>query len=64
MNTIDHIAGQTWHGRKGAVENAFRYSIDYVMANAEAELRTPLDLWAQPLRSWIALGQRPRWRAA
>lgn len=31
-----HISGQTWHGRKGAVENAFRYSVDYVLLDAEA----------------------------
>lgn len=41
MSGIDHIAGHTWHGRKGAVENAFRYSIDYVLVDAEAALRTP-----------------------
>ncbi|MEO0371741.1 MAG: DUF1365 domain-containing protein [Pseudomonadota bacterium] len=43
MKTVDHIAGHTWHGRKGAVDNAFRYSIDYLMLDAEAELETP---WA------------------
>ena len=37
MTGIDHIAGYTWHGRKGAVDNAFRYGIDYVMLDAEAE---------------------------
>lgn len=39
--TVDHIAGQTFHGRKGDVENAFRYSIDYVLLDAEADLDTP-----------------------
>ncbi|MEL7252869.1 MAG: DUF1365 domain-containing protein [Pseudomonadota bacterium] len=43
MKTVDHIAGHTWHGRKGAVDNAFRYSIDYLMLDAEAEVETP---WA------------------
>ncbi len=38
MNGPDHIAGHTWHGRKGEVRNAFRYSIDYVMVDAEAPL--------------------------
>mgnify|MGYP001044623865 FL=1 len=39
---IDHIAGQTFHGRRGRIENAFKYSIDYVMLNAEAEVpKTP-----------------------
>ncbi|MAU52096.1 MAG: cyclopropane-fatty-acyl-phospholipid synthase [Roseovarius sp.] len=36
MNTVAHIAGHTWHGRKGAVENAFRYSVDYILLDAEA----------------------------
>lgn len=39
--TVDHIAGQTYHGRKGAIGNAFRYSVDYVLLDAEAEVRTP-----------------------
>jgi len=38
---IDHIVGQTYHGRKGKVANAFRYSIDYVLLDAEAEVATP-----------------------
>ncbi|WP_135506519.1 DUF1365 domain-containing protein [Roseovarius aestuariivivens] len=38
MSQVDHIAGHTWHGRKGEVRNAFRYSIDYVMLDAEAPL--------------------------
>lgn len=41
MKTIDHIAGHTWHGRKGDVENAFRYSVDYLMLDAEEALETP-----------------------
>lgn len=41
MSGIDHIGCQTWHGRKGATRNAFRYSIDYVMLDAEAVPRTP-----------------------
>lgn len=41
MATVDHIAGHTFHGRKGAVDNAFRYSIDYVLFDAEAALDTP-----------------------
>ncbi|KNG94733.1 DUF1365 domain-containing protein [Pseudaestuariivita atlantica] len=38
---VDHIAGQTWHGRKGATGNGFRYSIDYVLLDAEAPARAP-----------------------
>ena len=38
---VDHIAGQTYHGRRGAVRNAFRYTVDYVMLDAEAEVTGP-----------------------
>ena len=38
---IDHIPGQTFHGRRGAIENAFRYSVDYVLLDAEAAVDTP-----------------------
>lgn len=38
---IHHIAAETYHGRRGATKNAFRYSIDYVLLDAEAETRTP-----------------------
>ena len=42
MSRVDHIAGSTFHGRRGAVENAFTYSIDYVMLDAEeARPRAP-----------------------
>ena len=36
MNRVDHIAGTTFHGRKGAVENAFRYGVDYLLLDPEA----------------------------
>ncbi len=39
--TVDHIAGVTYHGRKGAIENAFRYSVDYMLLDAEAPVTTP-----------------------
>jgi DUF1365 family protein len=32
---IQHIAGETYHGRLGATKNAFRYSIDYLLLDAE-----------------------------
>lgn len=40
-SSVDHIAGHTYHGRKGSVRNAFRYSIDYVLCDAERPLETP-----------------------
>jgi DUF1365 family protein len=39
--TVDHIQGQTFHGRKGDVKNSFRYSIDYVLLDAEKDVATP-----------------------
>ena len=51
---VDHIAGQTFHGRKGTIENAFRYSVDYVLLDAEAEVRGPR-LFARNRRGLTAL---------
>lgn len=34
--TPEHIRGTTFHGRKGETQNAFRYSVDYVLIDAEA----------------------------
>ncbi|MEP1536221.1 MAG: DUF1365 domain-containing protein [Paracoccaceae bacterium] len=39
--TVDHIAGHTYHGRKGSVSNGFRYSVDYVLFDAEKPVRGP-----------------------
>lgn len=41
MSKIDHIAGTTFHGRKGSVENAFSYGVDYVMLDPEAQATGP-----------------------
>ncbi|WP_420862118.1 DUF1365 domain-containing protein [Algirhabdus cladophorae] len=41
INTVDHISGTTFHGRHGAIKNAFRYSIDYVLLDAEAPVAAP-----------------------
>lgn len=38
---VEHVEGHTFHGRKGAVSNAFRYSLDYVLLDAEAPVRGP-----------------------
>ena len=40
-STVHHIAAETYHGRRGATKNAFRYSIDYVLLDAETEAATP-----------------------
>ena len=41
MKRVDHIAGHTWHGRKGAIENTFRYGVDYVLLDAESPVSAP-----------------------
>ncbi len=41
MTGIDHIRGTTFHGRRGAVGNAFRYGVDYVLLDAENAPRGP-----------------------
>lgn len=38
---VDHIPGQTFHGRRGAIDNAFTYTVDYVMLDADAPYRGP-----------------------
>ena len=41
ISAVDHISGQTFHGRRGAIENTFSYSIDYVMLDAENPVAAP-----------------------
>lgn len=41
MNAVQHISGETYHGRRGAIKNAFRYSIDYVLLDADASVKSP-----------------------
>ncbi|WP_093152805.1 DUF1365 domain-containing protein [Aliiruegeria lutimaris] len=33
---IDHIAGQTFHARRGQLKNAFQYGVDFVLADLPA----------------------------
>jgi hypothetical protein len=54
---VDHIAGRDIHGRRGAVENAFRYGVDYVMVDPEvSDLRAPWLSRAKPGRVPFAVG--------
>ena len=41
MSRAEHIPAVTFHGRTGAVENAFRYSLDYVLIDAERPVTAP-----------------------
>ena len=57
MSGIDHIAGETYHGRRGAVKNAFRYSIDYVLLDADEEVSGPA-LFSRNGRNVMSLHDR------
>ncbi|MDB5664799.1 DUF1365 domain-containing protein [Cypionkella sp.] len=35
MSAVEHVAGSTFHGRRGAVANRFNYRVDYVLLNPE-----------------------------
>jgi uncharacterized protein len=35
MTGVQHIRGETFHGRKGAVTNSFRYGVDYVLLDTQ-----------------------------
>ncbi|MGV6804661.1 MAG: DUF1365 domain-containing protein [Ruegeria sp.] len=41
MPSIDFVPAHTYHGRKGTIENAFRYSVDYILLDPEAFDETP-----------------------
>lgn len=56
-NTPYLLTGHTWHGRKGAIRNAFRYGVDYVLVDAEAELKTP-SLFSRNARNVVSLHDR------
>ena len=42
MTPVEHLQGHTRHGRKGAVKNAFQYSIDYALINLSASVNGPI----------------------
>jgi len=50
----EHIRGTTFHGRKGETQNAFRYSVDYVLVDAEAAVTAPR-LFARNRRGLVSL---------
>lgn len=54
MNGVDHIRGQTFHGRKGKVQNAFRYAVDYVLLDAESDISGP-SLFSRNARNLVSL---------
>lgn len=50
----EHICGHTYHGRRGAIKNAFRYRVDYVLADLSSKARTPV-LFSRNRRNLTAL---------
>jgi uncharacterized protein len=52
--TVDLIRGETFHGRKGAVKNTFRYTVDYVAVDAESAPHGP-GLFGRNRRNLTAL---------
>ncbi|WP_370207973.1 DUF1365 domain-containing protein [Pararhodobacter marinus] len=41
MSAVEHIAGQTFHGRNDTLSNRFSYGVDYVLVDAEAAQSAP-----------------------
>ena len=39
---VELVRGSTWHGRTGAIRDSFRYRLDLVLLDPEAESRAPL----------------------
>jgi len=58
VTRVEHISGETWHGRKGQVTNAFSYSIDYVLADAEDNAPSRPALFARNRRGLMSLQDR------
>ena len=57
VTSVQHIAGETYHGRRGDTKNAFRYSIDYVLLDAEGTPDHPA-LFARNARGAMSLYDR------
>lgn len=57
MGRVDHIAGQTYHGRRGETKNAFTYSIDYVLLDADGVPEHPA-LFARNAAGLMSLHDR------
>jgi len=52
MIPVEYIEGQTFHGRRGAIRNAFRYSIDYVLLDMDVEVSAPWGFARNSARPW------------
>ena len=54
MTQVHHIAGHTYHGRKGEIANAFRYGVDFVLLDMEKPVQMP-SLFSRNKRNLTAL---------
>ena len=50
---VERIKGETFHGRKGVVKNAFRYSVDYVLLDPDHA--TGPSLFSRNARNLVAV---------
>ena len=57
MSALHHIAGQTFHGRRGALSNRFTYGVDYVLFDAEQPVTAPR-LFARNARGVLSVHDR------
>ena len=57
MSAPQIISGETFHGRRGGIDNAFRYRVDYLALDPEAETRTPF-LFSRNRRNLTAVWDR------
>jgi uncharacterized protein len=53
MTQVQHLHGETFHGRKGALHNTFRYGVDYVLLDP-ADAKGP-GLFARNRRNLISV---------
>ena len=51
------MSGHSWHGRKGVVQNAFRYGVDYVLIDAEEDI-PPTAMFARNRRAFASVNDR------
>ena len=54
MSQVQHIAGHTYHGRKGDIANAFRYRVDYVLLDMDTPVDAP-SLFSRNARNLTAI---------
>lgn len=57
MNRVDHIKGETFHGRRGSIRNSFRYGVDYVLLDAEKPISAPF-LFSRNRGNFLSVNDR------